>query len=363
VSEACFAMVAAGGTGGHLYPALALAEALVTRGHPRSAIRFVGARGRLEAHVVPDAGYTVDLLPGRGLERRVTLANLAALAEAAGAFFRAIGLVRRYRPEVVVGFGSYAALPTVVAARLWRRPTVVHDRDAVPGLANRIGVGLGARAATSLAETRLRGATVVGNPVRAELTELDRHPSDPPLVFCSGGSQGSATINRAVIDLYDRWRDRTDVAVRHVSGPAHYDACARELTELRRPGDRLCYDLVGYDDNVAASLALASVAVGRAGAGTVAELTVAGVPAVLVPLPGAPGDHQTANANALAEHGAARVVPDAECDAARLDSELSALVFDRARLDAMGRRARDLGRPDAADRLADLVEEVAAGGH
>lgn len=355
-------MVAAGGTGGHLYPALALADVLVARGHRRSSIRFVGARGHLEAHVVPAAGYSLDLLPGRGLERRLTLANLAALADAARACAAAIRLVRRYDPAVVVGFGSYAALPTVVAARLARRPTVVHDRDAVPGLSNRIGVALGARAATSLRETRLAGATVVGNPVRTELVEITRRPSDPPVIWCSGGSQGSATINRAVVDLYDRWRDRTDVIVRLVTGPAHHDSCARRLAELRRPGDHLGFDLLGYDDDVAGSLARASVVVGRAGAGTVAELTVVGVPAVLIPLPGAPGDHQTANANALVNQGAARLVPDAECDAARLDRELSALVADRDRLDAMGARARDLGRPDAAERLADLVEEMANGG-
>lgn len=362
MSASCFAMLAAGGTGGHLYPALALAEALTARGHPADSIRFVGARGKLEAHVVPAAGYSVELLTVQGLQRRLTPANVAAVTDAGVACLRAVGLVRRYRPAVVVGFGSYAALPTVVAARMLGRPTVVHDRDAVAGLGNRIGVRLGATAATSLAETRLRGATVVGNPVRAELAELRRRPSSPPLVWCSGGSQGSATINRAVVSLYDRWRHRSDVAIRHVSGPGHYDQCARRLGELRRPDDRLSYDLIGYEDDVAGSLAAASLVVGRAGAGTVAELAVAGIPSVLVPLPGSPGDHQTANANALVARGAARLVPDAECDATTLDRELSALVSDSARLDEMGRCARALGRPDAAERLADLVEKVAGHG-
>jgi UDP-N-acetylglucosamine--N-acetylmuramyl-(pentapeptide) pyrophosphoryl-undecaprenol N-acetylglucosamine transferase len=354
-----FAVLAAGGTGGHLYPAIALADALVARGHDRNSIRFVGARGHLEAMVVPAAGYEIDLLPGRGLQRRLTLANVMTIWEALQATIRAIGLIRRYRPAVVVGFGSYAALPTVVAARLLRCPTVVHDRDAAPGLGNRIGVKLGARAATSLPSTELRGATLVGNPVRADLRTIERRPQTPPLVAFTGGSQGARTINRAALGLYDIWRDRTDVAVHHVCGPSHVDAATTELTALRRVGDTLDYELVAYEDDVGRLLERVAIVVGRAGASTVAELTVAGVPALLVPLPGSPGDHQTRNARALVDAGAALLVPDSECDAIRLDADLSPLLADPSRLAAMGEAARTLGRPDAADRLADLVEEVA----
>jgi len=357
-----FALLAAGGTGGHLYPAIALADALVARGHDRASIRFVGARGHLEASVVPDAGYAVDLLPGRGLQRKLTIANLVTLWEALQATVRAIGLVRRLRPAVVVGFGSYAALPTVIAARLLRRPTVVHDRDAAPGLGNRVGVRLGARAATSLPTTELKGARLVGNPVRADLRAITRHPQTPPLVAFLGGSQGARTLNRAALGLYDRWRDRTDVAVHLVCGPGHVDDATSRLGTLRRVGDVLAYDLVAYEDDIAGLYGRAAVVVGRSGASTVAELTVAGVPSVLVPLPGAPGDHQTRNARTLVEAGAALLVPDAECDATRLDSDLSPLLADPARLAAMGEAACALGRPDAADRLADLVEEVARAG-
>ncbi|MGZ8762177.1 MAG: UDP-N-acetylglucosamine--N-acetylmuramyl-(pentapeptide) pyrophosphoryl-undecaprenol N-acetylglucosamine transferase [Acidimicrobiia bacterium] len=359
VDHDVFAVLAAGGTGGHLYPALALADALVARGHDRASIRFVGARGHLEASVVPDAGYVIELLPGRGLQRRLTLANIVTLWEAMLATIRAIGLIRRLRPAVVVGFGSYAALPTVVAARLLRRPTVVHDRDAAPGLGNRIGVRLGARAATSLPMTALRGATLVGNPVRADLRSIERRPQTPPLVAFMGGSQGARTVNRAALGLYDRWRDRTDVAVHHVCGPSHVDDASTRLRALRRAGDVLDYELVGYEDDVAGLLERVAIVVARAGASTVAELTVAGVPSVLVPLAGSPGDHQMRNARALVDAGAALLVPDAECDAIRLDTDLSPLLGDPARLASIGEAARALGRPDAADRLADLVEEVA----
>ena len=359
VAPHVFALLAAGGTGGHLYPAIALADALVARGHDRASIRFVGARGHLEATVVPDAGYAIDLLPGRGLQRRLTLANLVTLWEALQATIRAIALIHRCRPAVVVGFGSYAALPTVVAARVLRRPTVVHDRDAAPGLGNRIGVWLGARAATSLPTTDLKGATLVGNPVRAELRSIERRPQEPPLVAFMGGSQGARTVNRAALGLYDRWRGRTDVAVHHVCGPTHVDEARERLTALRRADDALAYDLVAYEDDVAGLLGRVAIVVGRSGASTVAELTAVGVPSLLVPLPGSPGDHQTRNARTLVDVGAAILVTDAECDAPRLDAELSPLIAEPRRLVEMGEAARTLGRPDAAERLADLVEETA----
>ena len=354
-----FALLAAGGTGGHLYPAIALADALVARGHDPASIRFVGARGHLEATIVPEAGYAIDLLPGRGLRRRLTLSNLVTIWEAMQATIRAVFLIRRYRPAVVVGFGSYAALPTVVAARLLRRPTVVHDRDAAPGLGNRIGVWLGARAATSLPTTALKGATLVGNPVRADLRAIERRPQDPPLVLFMGGSQGARTVNRAAIGLYDRWRGRADVVVHHVCGPSHVDDSLARLTALRHADDTLDYQLVAYESDVAALLSRVTIVVGRSGASTVAELTASGVPSLLVPLSGSPGDHQTRNARVLVDAGAAILVADAECNASRLDAELSPLLAEPSRLQAMGKAALKLGRPDAADRLADLVEETA----
>jgi undecaprenyldiphospho-muramoylpentapeptide beta-N-acetylglucosaminyltransferase len=358
-----FAVITGGGTGGHVYPALALAGELVARGHARETIRFVGARRGLEARVVPEAGYEIDLLPGRGLQRRLTTANARATWDAMVAFAEARRVVRRTRPEVVVGVGGYASLPCLVAARLQRVPAVVHEQNAAPGLANRVAVRIGAHPAVSLPGTPLRGAVLTGNPVRDEVAGVRRAPaSGSPLVAVFGGSLGAGRVNDAALDLYDRWRDRGDVGVRHVTGPRNYDACSARLQVLRRAGDRLRYELVGYEDHMEKLYARTTVAVCRAGAVTVAELAVAGVPAVLVPLPGAPGDHQARNADAFAEAGAAVVVPDHECDGARLDAELRRLLDDPARLDTMAAAASTLARRDAAARLADLVEEVARAG-
>jgi UDP-N-acetylglucosamine--N-acetylmuramyl-(pentapeptide) pyrophosphoryl-undecaprenol N-acetylglucosamine transferase len=354
-----FALVTGGGTGGHVYPAVALAQELVHRGHPIESIRFVGAQRGLEADVVPAAGFSIELLPGRGLQRRLTLANVRAAWENVRAFARARRIVRRASPRVVVGVGGYASLPCMLAARLRRVPAVVHEQNAAPGLANRVAVRLGARAATSLPGTPLRGGVRTGNPIRPEIAAVRRSPLDPPMVAVVGGSLGARRLNNAALGLYDRWRARTDVTVRHVCGPRNYDACAAALDAARRPDDRLEYELVRYEQHMDRLYAGASLAVSRAGAVTVAELAAAGVPAVLVPLPGAPGDHQTRNALTLVTAGAAVLLEDGGCDAARLDAVISELLADAPRRDAMGDAARTLAQPDAAARLADLVEEVA----
>jgi UDP-N-acetylglucosamine--N-acetylmuramyl-(pentapeptide) pyrophosphoryl-undecaprenol N-acetylglucosamine transferase len=174
-----------------------------------------------------------------------------------------------------------------------------------------------------------------------------------------GGSLGSARLNDAALDLYDRWRGRGDVAVHHVAGTRHYDQVRSRLERLRRPKDTLVYELVPYEEHMERLYGDAALAVCRAGAVTVAELAAAGVPSVLVPWPGAADDHQTGNARAMEAAGAAVLLPDAQCDGARLDAVAGALLADPVRLGSMARAARAVARPDAADRLADLVEEVA----
>jgi undecaprenyldiphospho-muramoylpentapeptide beta-N-acetylglucosaminyltransferase len=363
-----YALICGGGTGGHVYPALALADTLVERGHDREAIRFLGARRGLEARAVPEAGYAIDLLPARGFQRdrswQALLDNLRMLGAMLVALAEAVRLVRRLRPAVVVGVGGYASVPGVLAARLTGTPIVVHEQNAVPGLANRVAVRLGARAAVSLPGTALSGAVVTGNPVRASMTaaaveEADRVPTDRALLGVVGGSLGSPRLNDAALDLYDRWRARRDVSVRHIAGPRHFDQVQRRLERLRRPKDALVYELVPYEEHMERVYGRAALAVCRAGAVTVAELAAAGVPSVLVPWPGAADDHQTGNARAMEAAGAAVVVPDAQCDGARLDAVAGALLADPGRLLLMSEAARAVARPDAADRLADLVEEAA----
>jgi UDP-N-acetylglucosamine--N-acetylmuramyl-(pentapeptide) pyrophosphoryl-undecaprenol N-acetylglucosamine transferase len=248
-------------------------------------------------------------------------------------------------------------LPALAAARARRIPAVVHESDAHPGLANRIAVRLGARPAVTLPGTPLRGAVVTGNPIRPAIAAVERAPLAPPLIAVVGGSLGARSLNQAVLGLYDRWRDRTDLTIHHVTGTRDYQGCSTELAAQRAPGDRLSYSLVSFEEHMEVVYTEATLVVSRSG-GMTAELTTVGMPSVLVPLPGAPGDHQTANADALVAVGAAVKIPDAELRSDRLAAELDALLADPPRLAAMGVAARGLGRPDATARFADLVESV-----
>ncbi len=396
-------IITGGGTGGHVYPALAIAAALVERGTRRDQVHFVGAVRGMEARAVPEAGFAIDLLPGRGIRRslrpQAIKENVAALWGTARAVVRARGIVRRLRPAIVVGVGGYASLPTLLAARLRFRPipVVVHEQNAFPGVANRIAVGLGARAAISLPHTPLRRSTLTGNPVRAALLDVRRPPtatlreSGPLVVASFGGSLGARTLNNAMLELAQRWRHRADVELYHVTGEREHERCRAEHLRSRRADDRLAVTLVPYESNMEALYSSAAVVVARAGAVTVAELAIVGMPAVLVPLPGAPGDHQTGNARTLADAGAAVLLTDADCDGARLDDIVSALLAGSTHaadgprgpaiperpglpggpgtagrsgdptvepLDAMSSAARRLARPEAAASVAELVESA-----
>jgi UDP-N-acetylglucosamine--N-acetylmuramyl-(pentapeptide) pyrophosphoryl-undecaprenol N-acetylglucosamine transferase len=358
-----FAVVSGGGTGGHVTPALAIADALVAAGHPRASIRFVGARRGLEARAVPEAGYEIQLLALDGIQRSLAPRDVWRSLRAVVAFVRALGtcrrILRRDRPAVVVGVGGYASAPCVLAARWLRIPTVVHEQNAVPGLVNRLAVRAGARPVVSFPGGVWPEAVVTGNPVRAELARTRWAPAAPPRLAVVGGSQGAGRLNDVALGLYDRWRHRTDVAVRHVAGPHHVDPCRTRLAGLRRPDDRLDYELVDYERDMPTLYERSALLLCRSGATTVAEVAAVGVPAVLVPWSGAAQDQQTANAEELAAAGAAVVVPDAHCTVDEVEPIVAALLADEGRREAMAAAARRVVGGGAAERVRAVIEEAA----
>jgi UDP-N-acetylglucosamine--N-acetylmuramyl-(pentapeptide) pyrophosphoryl-undecaprenol N-acetylglucosamine transferase len=365
-----FAVIAGGGTAGHVLPALAIGRALVGAGHPGPTIHFVGSRRGIEGRLVPAAGFPLTQLPGRGVTRRFSWQGVAAVAGLSAATLRALWLIGRHRPAVVVSVGGYASVPCTLAAIALRVPLVVAEQNAVPGAANRLAARFARASAVSFAGTDLPRAEVTGNPVRAEVVAIDHSPAgraearralglpvEGKVVAAFGGSLGARRINEAVLELASSWRSRSGLAIRHIVGERDWPSISGRLVPPEPGG--LVYQAVRYDDRMDLVYAAADVAVCRAGASTVAELAVAGLPAVLVPLPGAPGDHQTANARALAGSGAARLVPDDEADAGRLSAELDALLADDAVLAGMSRAARAAGHPDAAQAVAALIERHA----
>ncbi len=368
-----WALVAGGGTAGHVLPGISISREIIRRGAPRQAVHFVGNARGVETRLVVEAGFTLTVLPGRGLQRRLTpssvAANAMAAAELARAFLQALVVLWRRKPAVVVGLGGYASVAVGVAAALLRVPLVITEQNAVPGLANRLLSRLAAGAATAFEDTDLPRAAWTGNPVRAEVLEADRSAGrsaarsalgvdeECRLVAVFGGSLGARTINEAITGALDLWRDRRDLHIRHIAGHRDYeDLSGRVPAEQARA---LRYDLVAYEDDMATVYAAADLVVSRAGATTVAELAAVGMPAVLVPLPGAPDDHQTANARRLAAAGGAVLVSDGELDATRLVAEVDALLGDPDRLNSMAGAARSLARPEAAGAVVDLMESCA----
>lgn len=369
----CFAVLAGGGTGGHVQPALAVAEALVARGHAPSSLQFVGSERGMERHLVPEAGFEVTLLPGRGIQRRLTPENAGAIAGIVSACAKAVRLLSKLRPAVVVTVGGYAGFPAAFAAVLRGAPVVVVSYDAVPGAANRL-IGRFARAnAVAFPGSGLPRATVTGPPVRERVLAVDRSPAgrsaacgelgidDQRIVLlATGGSLGARRLNEAVVSLSATWRDRADLCVYHVAGDrdhAQVKALAGEAG--LEDGMALDYRLTGYERRMPLLLAASDLVLARAGASTVAELVALGIPSVLVPLPGSPSDHQTKNAARLVEAGAALMIADDDCTAERLATVAGPLLADKQRRSAMSEAGRRLGHRDAADRIAALAESVA----
>ncbi len=355
-------LLAGGGTAGHTVPAIAVGRALVAQGVDPADIRFVGSRRGSEGRLVADAGFAITLLPGRGIQRRLTPANLGAALGLGVALFQALGLVLRSRPRAVLSVGGYAGLPVALAAAILRRPLVLAEANAVPGAANRMVARFARASAVSFPGTPLPRAVLTGNPVRPEVLALDRSPGGRVaaaaalglpegrvVVGVSGGSLGARRVNEAVRGLAERWAGRADVAVHHAVGRRDWPSFTPP------PPAALHYGAVEYEERMDLVLTVADLWVGRAGGSTCAELGVAGVPSVLVPLPNAPGDHQSANARAMAEAGAAVVLPDAECTAERLAEVLGPLVDDELRRREMAAAAASAGHPDAAERVAALL--------
>jgi undecaprenyldiphospho-muramoylpentapeptide beta-N-acetylglucosaminyltransferase len=365
-----YAVVTGGGTAGHVLPALAVAEALVARGHERSTIHYAGSERGIEARLVPPTGFPMTLLPGRGIQRRLTPANMGAVAGLVVGFFRAFGLLGRLRPSVVVAVGGYASVAVALAAVLRRIPVVVAEQNAAPGAANRLVARFARAAAVSFEGTPLPRPVVTGNPVRAEITALaDGHGRtaaraalsvEPQrrLVLVTGGSLGALRLNLATVAALGAWRGRGDLSIRHVVGRRDW-----ERISAMAPGDlgALDYRALPYEDDMPTALAAADLAVCRSGSGTCFELATMGLPAVLVPSPVVTADQQTRNAERLVAAGAAVLVPDAELDGDRLVAEVDRLLADDRRRAEMAAAAHTVARPDAADAIAALAEDHARG--
>jgi UDP-N-acetylglucosamine:LPS N-acetylglucosamine transferase len=349
---------------------VAIADQLRANGVDPSDLRFVGSRRGQESTLLSTSDVALTLLPGRGFRRSLRpdalFENLGAAWSLSAALVIAIAKMRQWRPSVVVSVGGYASFATAFAAAVWRRPLVLVELDAEPGAAQRLFTRY-ARARCCAFPSPEPSAVVTGTPLRESIVSIDRSTGShvaaraaivPPIddartiVVVMTGSLGSTTVNHAVSELARRWSNRRDRTIIHVAG-------RRDVAEVRAQApttDGLDYRVLEFGDMVQL-WALCDVAVCRAGASTVAELTTLQIPSVLVPLPHAPGDHQMKNALVVVEAGGARLVLDSECTGAKLDEVLESITAPET-LASMGRAAGTLGRRDAASSIARVIAQV-----
>jgi len=348
-----------GGTGGHVYPAIAIADA-VRDLRPDARIVFAGTQDRLEARAVPEAGYALHPITAQGLQRRATAANLLLPVRVAQGLVQSWRLVGAIEPDVAVGTGGYVAAPVLMAAWLRGRPLLVQEQNAYAGLTNRVLSRFASRVHLAFPEATdwVPGdcAVVSGNPTRRSLRKPDpgrrqdaRRDFDLPengrVVLVMGGSLGSAAINGAVEHHLEAFLAEDDVHVIWQAGARYYDALVDEIDAHPR------LRLVEYIDRMGAAYAAADLVVCRAGALTCSELTVTGTPAVLVPSPNVTADHQTKNARSLEQAGAAVLLPESDLDA-QLAETVRALLDDPETRDRMTEAAREHAHPDAAETIA-----------
>jgi UDP-N-acetylglucosamine--N-acetylmuramyl-(pentapeptide) pyrophosphoryl-undecaprenol N-acetylglucosamine transferase len=359
-------LIAAGGTGGHVYPGIAIAEEWRRR-HPDSEVTFVGTTRGLESTAVPQAGFSLRTIAARGIPRQIGIGMLRAGAAGAQSLVQASAILRELKPDVVVVTGGYVSGPVGLMAKLRGIPVVVQEQNSVPGATNRWLNLIADEVHISFVESRSYfrrrdNLKVTGNPIRRSLLRQDRISAyeslqlDPSkstlLVF--GGSRGAASINKAFQDALPRLTRISNLQVLWQTGKDDAPAMRERVRGLSIP-----VHVMPYVDQMEKAYAVADLAICRAGAMTIAELTACGVPAILVPYPFATHDHQTVNARGLAERGAAEVIRDDQLTADDLAKRIIHLFQDESRLRRMARNSRAFSRTNAAERLVTSIEALA----
>ncbi|MBQ6298734.1 MAG: undecaprenyldiphospho-muramoylpentapeptide beta-N-acetylglucosaminyltransferase [Selenomonadaceae bacterium] len=356
-------IVSGGGTGGHIYPALTLIDAIKNK-RPDAEFLYVGTEKGLEADIVPKAGinFTALKLEG-GLERRFTLENISRAANAIWSIKSAGDIVKNFKPSVVVGTGGYVCGPILLAASLMKVPTLIQEQNAVAGVTNKIlskfvkKIAVGTKDA--IKNFPANKTVYTGNPIRQEVLAAKKSDGlkefsftdDKPIILISGGSRGARSINNAMIDVLKSAAQKNSAQFLHVTGKGEFNSVVEKLSDLDAPNIRI----VPYLYNMPTAMAMADLAIFRAGATGLAELTARGIPSILIPYPYAAENHQEFNARSLVEAGAARMILNKDLTAEILIKNLDELLVSPEKLKSMAQASLSLGKPNAADEIADLI--------
>ncbi|SHF42347.1 undecaprenyldiphospho-muramoylpentapeptide beta-N-acetylglucosaminyltransferase [Desulforamulus putei] len=365
------AILTGGGTGGHIYPALAIARGLQNR-FPNTEILYVGTNRGLEADIVPKAHFPFRAITVSGMERKISFTNFKVLWQAWQGYREAARIVKTFKPDVVIGTGGYVCGPVVMAAARRGIPTLIHEQNALPGITNRILSKFVDQVAVTF-EDSLKyfpgkaKVTLTGLPVRPEIMQAKRTDALTSLnlsgekltLLVFGGSRGARKINQAMAEVIKKYGNHPKIQVLHATGQAGYQEFLHELTNNGIDLDKYVNIIIKpYLYNMHEALAAADLVISRAGAATLAELTVLGLPSVLIPYPYASENHQEYNARALADRGAAVLIKDAELTGSKLVGTIEGIINQPDRLQSMSRASQKLGRPEALNDIIRCVEKI-----
>lgn len=365
-----------GGTGGHINPAIAVAN-LIKERNPGCNILFIGAKGHMEEQLVPKAGYRLECLPGSGLSRGKNLAAIKKNIKAVKCVFDAVGqckrIIKEFQPDVIIGTGGYASFPALYAGSKLGIPTCVHEANAVPGLTTKLAANVADRVLVCFEESRKyyknpEKVEVVGMPIRREFWETDRQKAreelgigDKPLLVSTFGSQGARAMNQMVADMFSLEQE-DGFPVHHIHAVGSFGwGWMPDLVKEKGVDLKNCpaIDMREYIYNMPTVLAAADVVIGRAGSGTCNEIAAAGVPCILIPSPNVTNNHQEKNARVLESGGGAVVLLEQECSAKRVYQEIMNLLRDNRRSSEMSKNLRSMAVSDSADRICRIAEKLA----
>ncbi|NOQ93925.1 MAG: undecaprenyldiphospho-muramoylpentapeptide beta-N-acetylglucosaminyltransferase [Methylophaga sp.] len=352
-------LIMAGGTGGHVFPALAVADELHSR---QCDVFWMGTKKGIEAKLVPTAGYPINYISVQGLRGNGILGWLLAPFKLLKAVSEAVSAIRKIQPDVVLGLGGFASGPGGVAARLLAKPVVIHEQNAIPGLTNRLLSFVARRVLQGFPNSfaKSRHAEWVGNPVRTTIESLDEpkvrlsERSGSVRVLVLGGSLGAKSLNTVLPNAFAQIK--SEIEIKHQCGVRHLDDCQKNYKE-----SAVSAEVTAFIDDMAEAYAWADLVICRAGALTVAEISATGVAALFIPYPYAVDDHQTHNATALVDAGAARLVQERDLTVDSFAAEINQLVSDRSLLLDMAIRARKQAKIGTATQVANICLEVAHG--
>lgn len=371
MAERIRVLLTGGGTGGHVYPAVVVANEVKLL-QADAELLFVGTRRGLESTVVPRLGYNIKFVDVSFLVRKLTFRNFVTLYKAIKSVFEAKKIIKEFKPHVVVGTGGYVSGPVVLAATMAKVPTLVHEQNAFPGLTTRLLASRVTRVAVSHAEAvkRLKSGTrtvVTGHPVRREFYEIQRSQArdkmdlgpENKLILVVGGSGGAKKINQVILQSAPRILADSNTILMHITGKRYLTWVQEEKEKMQLPQDVAArYRVTDFVHDIPLAMAACDLIVARSG-GMVHEMTVAGCPALLIPSPNVTDDHQLHNALAMAENGAALVIEEKDLTAEKFSKTITDLVSDSKRLEKMQELTKAIGKPQAGSNLAKIIFKMA----